>query len=422
MGRRSRRLRAPLTALAAIALIAVGPGAASADEDSLRDVITSVQNGQLPGAPDDPAGTPGTGVPSPTSDDDSDGHETKDPSAPDHGRATVADGDLAGHDVLTGGDNDASVADDDSTTADSTLLAIGGQEVMGTHADSSKTNESHFGDPLAPLCDGSDGQVCLRLLFADAWATDDGGTSSSRSQNGVADACLGGTSADREAECDGPVSVGAVTSKGKANRDQASGQTTADSESEVAGVCLKQDPTTEGCDAGLRVLHSDGQSDSGGAQASANRDSYLAAAELGKQEQLRIGDPQGIALPPGCPEGAAVLCLFLNQGETYVGDRVAGHAQEALHASVLPGNLDLIVELSRSESLVHNDGRADATVSGPQGGTAGSGGPGAPGNAAGGVLPNTGGFWSGLLALGLFGVGAGALLTAIGRRRALSAA
>ena len=43
-------------------------------------------------------------------------------------------------------------------------------------------DEASFGDPLGPLCDESEGQLCLTLLYADAWATEDGETSSSRSR------------------------------------------------------------------------------------------------------------------------------------------------------------------------------------------------------------------------------------------------
>src|SRR5512144_3367915 len=106
----SRRLRAAAAALAAVALVAVGPGMASADEhDSLKDVLTSIGRDGQPSSPD--AGQPdsgateeataGTPAPSPTSDDDSAGHETEDPKAPDHGRGTVADAGVAGEDLAT---------------------------------------------------------------------------------------------------------------------------------------------------------------------------------------------------------------------------------------------------------------------------------------------------------------------------------
>lgn len=418
MSVRTRQLRGAVALVAALTLVALGPaGAAAAEDDPLRDLLGSVTE-----APDNGAAvtTPSSPPPAPSSDDDLAGHETEDPAPPDHGGATIVDTDLAGEDVATVGDNTATVEDDDSTSADSTLVAIGGEEVMGTHADSGGQNESHFGDPLAPLCEGSEGQVCLRILYADAWATDDGSTSSSRSQSGVADVCLGGDDAAQDAECSGPVAAGAATSEAEAERDQESGRTTAGSKSSAADVCVERDPVTDACAVGVGVLHSSGSSDSGGANASADRESYLLRLDLGGEEQGRAGDPAALALPPECPDGASLLCLFLNQGETYVGDGIAGHAQEALHVDVLPGNLDLLIELSRTESLVHNDGGESADDSGrnraaPVQGAAGS--PAAPGDVAGvsGVLPNTGGVWSGLLALAFAGIGIGSLLMA--RRR-----
>jgi hypothetical protein len=192
---------------------------------------------------------------------------------------------------------------------------------------------------------------------------------------------------------------------------------------------VQQDPVTGACALGAEAAHSEGRSDSGGVKASADRDSYLLALEAGGEEQGRVGDPQALSLPPDCPDGTSLLCLFLNQGETYVAEHVAGHAQEALHLDVLPGNLDLVVEVSRSESLVHNDGgdqaEGPAHNRGPavKGVSSGSGGPGHPGTVAGvsGLLPNAGGVWSGLLALALLGIGSGSLLLAGRRRRDVAA-
>lgn len=431
MSSTARRVRGSVALAAALTLVTMGPGvaSASADEDSLAELLTTTVTGGQDTATLDGTkqsgtlATPSSPPPAPTSDDDLAGHETADPAPPDHGQATIAHTSIGGRDIATVGDNKATVEDDDSTKADSTLIAIGGEEILGTHADSEGANESHFGDPLAPVCEGSDGQVCLQILYADAWATDDGTTSSSRSQSGVADVCLGGDDAAPDAECSGPVAAGVSTSTAEAERDQESGRTTAGSESNVADACVEEDPVTGGCAVGVGVLHSSGSSDSGSSPASAERDSYLLRLDLGGEERGRVGDPQALSLPPDCPEGASLVCLFLNQGETYVGDGIAGHAQEALHVDVLPGNLDLEVHLARTESLVHNDGgepSGDDDEVAPDEGVAD--GPG-DGEVAGveevagvaGVLPNTGGVWSGLLALGLLGVGLGSLLMA--RRR-----
>lgn len=419
----SRRLRGAVAALAVLALTTVTPAAANAGEEPVGDRLGSIADGareQVRGITDSAgvAGGPSrvTGeVPPVTSDDDSAGHETEDPQAPDHGGATVLDTGVAGEDVARVGESRATVEDDDSTSGDATLLALGGEEIAGAHADSGGEEEAHFGDPLAPLCSGSEGQVCLSVLYADAWASEKGGTSSSRGRTGVADVCLGGDGSDG---CTGPVSTGVATSESEAERDQKSGRSTASSSSEVADVCVQPDPVTGLCAVGVEVLHSEGRSDSGGGKASAERDSHLLALELGNEEQARVGDPQALSLPPDCPEGGSLVCLFVNQGETYLGNGSAGHAQEALHVDVLPGNLDLVVEAGRSETLVHNDGgEAGGDGSGPTVRGAG-GGPGSPGTVAGvaDMLPQTGGVWSGLLALALLGIGAGALLTARSRR------
>src|SRR5680860_1652689 len=134
-----------------------------------------------------------------------------------------------------------------------------------------------------------------------------------------------------------------------------------------------------------------------------------------------MGDPTSIAIQPACAE-PSLVCIFLNQGETYLGDGVAGHAQEALSARALPATpLEIEVEVSRTESLAHNDG--GETKPGSDGGSGGGssvGGPGLPGTGSGGLttgLPNTGGIWSGLLAMSLLSVAAGAFFIAYSRRR-----
>lgn len=418
--------------VAAFTLVALGPpSAAAVDEDPLGEVLGSVteDGGGVAKEAEVSAGRDSgarvmapSSPPPPSSDDDLAGHETADPAPPDHGRATVVDADVAGEDVATVGDNTATVEDDDSTSADSTLVAIGGEEVMGTHAASDGEKESHFGDPLAPLCEGSQGQVCLRILYADAWANDDGATSSSRSRSGVAEMCLGGDDATQDTDCSGPVAAGAATSEAEAERDQRRGRTTARSESDVADLCIERDPVTGACAVGVGALHSSGSSDSGGATASADRESYLLRLDLDGEERGRAGDPEALALPPECPDGQSLLCLFLNQGESYVGNGVAGHAQESLHVDVLPGNLDLLVEVGRTDTLVHKDGGEIAGVGqnrpAPTEGRAGG-----AGQVAGvdeiagpsGVLPDTGGVWTGLLALAFAGIGIGSML--MGRQR-----
>lgn len=472
MRSRLQRYRAPVAVMAAAALVALGPGTASADPSSPDDLVGrlhEVAPGQsgpasAPDEVDSASGAPSSTEPSSTtpsstgpgarsssrsatsspattadpattasSDDDQPGHETKNPARPDHGAAEVADLDAGGQDVADVGHNNATVHNDDSTRADSTLLALGGEEIAGSHADSDGAKQSHFGDPLAPLCQGSDGAVCLRVLYADAYATDNGSTSHSQSKSGVAQVCVGGDSSSRAADCTAPVGVGVATSRGEASRNQSSGRTTASSESDVADVCLQPDAKTGSCALGAAAVHSQGHSDSA---RKAGRDSYLVGLDAGGGTVARMDQPTSVAVQPSCTE-PSLVCAYLNQGETYVGDRI-GHAQDALSLQVLPGTpLEINLGLGATESLVHNDGGNGAgsgsSVGGDSpGGSNGtndglsSGGPGVPGATAGGgalandstgLLPNTGGIWSGLLALGLLSVAGGAFTLAYSRRR-----
>jgi hypothetical protein len=431
---RMRRLCVPVALAAAAAFVVTTPGTASAqDGDGLTDLVNHVEQqlAQATAPTQTGAARPSTSPPAPTSDDDLPGHETQDPAAPDHGAAKVADVDLGDNDVADLAQSRATTNDDDSTASDATLLALGGQEVLGAHADSTDPDaqEGHFGDPLAPLCEGSSGALCLKLLYADAWATDDGSTSHADSRSGVAAVCLGGTDVDAT-ECDGPIGADVATSKATSERDQASGRTTADSESDAAGVCLAPDATTGGCAFGIGALHSAGDADSAG---TADRESYLVALDGGGEEQFRFDDPTAIAIQPECA-APSLICLYLNQGETYVADGIAGHAQEALDLRVLPETpIEVGAEVSRTETLAHNDGGTSSvggTDDGPGPVVAGeevsAGGAGGPGNPAAGVvagvsglLPNTGGIWSGLLAGALLALGSGALLMANTRRRRL---
>lgn len=438
MRRNPRRSRTALAGAAAGILVLLTPGVAVADP--LDDLVGSLEDtlqeagAPAPGGEPDPAAEPrGEEAPEPASDDDLEGHETEDPKGPDHGGASAADADLGEQDVTEIGRTHAQTNDDDSTESDASLLSLGGQEVLGAHADSDGNQEEHFGDPLAPLCEGSDGQVCLAVLYADARATDDGSTSQSSSRTGVADACVGGSGG---AGCDGPIALGAAQSSSESERDQDSGRTTASSESTVGAVCLSRDPVTGFCMVGAEALHSEGSADSGGSDgsgASAERDSYVLTLDLGGEERGRVEDPTAIALQPDCAD-PSLICVYLNQGETYLGEATAGHAQEALDLNALPGQPTAVgIELARTETLVHNDGGEDTGVAGDEatgdnrpppalkgvGETAGNDG--VVAGVMAGVLPDTGGIGTGLLAAGLLTLGGGALLLAQRRRRALAA-
>ena len=436
-------MRAPLVASLAAGVALAWPAMASADPvtDPVTETVDEVLASSAPDwgsapAAGETAGATGSGAAGPSrppsapvSDDDSPGHETEDPAPPDHGSAQVIDADLGGDDSADVAESSGTVADDDSTSGDATVLALGGEEVIGAHAGSGGTEEAHEGDPLAPLCAGSQGQVCLRILYADAWATDDGSTSHAESQSGVAAACLGGGSADPAADCDGPVWAGAGQSHAESERDQNSGRTTANSSSSVADADLGEGQVTAG------AVQSRGEADSGSSPGTASRESTVAdLAVAGTPVEGEISDPFTLATPPGCT-APSLVCVFANQGETFIGEGIAGHAQEALHVEALDGAI--LTQTGTSETLVHNDGGEDGP--GDPEGPGGPSGPGIPGPAGGGgggvaggggltgaaaveagALPNTGGPAVGLLALALFAISGGAFLVASSRRRSLS--
>jgi hypothetical protein len=248
-------------------------------------------------------------------------------------------------------------------------------------------------------------------------------------------ACLGGGQVGEA--CDAPVQAGVGESRSEADREQRSGRTTASSSSRLASLCLIGPAlpipgldATDGCGLGVTALSSEGRADSGGAQPAATRDSSVAGVTIAGQEQ-EIDQTEAVELPENCTTPSA-LCAFLNQGETYLGPgSLAGHAQEALKVNAvviqqLAASPLLSVLGARTETLVHNDGGEPVVAPTQDGETKGVGANrAAPADAAevagvDGLLPNTGGLWSGLLSIGLLAVGSGAILMAWSRRRMLA--
>ncbi len=401
------------------ALLVFGASPAGADGDPLGNLVKQVQDQvtsvtkQAPSSATT-ASTPSQDAPNPpSSDSDSAGHETPNPTRPDHGSSYVDHTELGGNDLLDVGSTNSQVQDDDSTTSDTTALAVGGQEISGAHASSGGTQHTSF-DPLAPLCQNSGGQVCLSVLYARASATRSASTSRSSGSTGIANLCLGGSDTTNT-DCTGPVHLGVGTASSHATRDRSSGETSAASRSSLVDLCAGPD-----CALQAGALESNGRADSNPAQAS--RHSSVLDLVAGGTTVLDLTQPQGIALGPGC--SPVVLCVFVNQGETYLGDQLAGHAQQALDLTALTGVAALTA--GQSETLVHNDGGQAVS---PPGGNGGHGAVSAPRahhgasnagplEAASSVLPNTGGFWAGLIGVALVLLGGGSMLLAWERRAA----
>lgn len=398
-------------AVIAASMVTLGPGVASAEEHRpVKDVVDSVRAGVEQEARQEGQQTPSTdGVAGQQGDASSSG-ATQDPGT--HAKGEVAKVALGGQDVLDLARSEASIGDDDSAHSDATLLALGGQEIIGAHAGSDGSNESHAGDPLAALCEGSGGQLCLRVLFADAYATSDDHGSDALSQTGVLDACLGGDSADPRAACSGPASVGVLTSRAHTHRDRTDGSTDSQSESAGADVCLAPDGDT--CGVGAEVLKSESSASSDG---SSQGHSTLAELELGNQEVGSVDQPTTVDVQPNCAAPSAA-CVAANQGESTTGNGSASQSQDALDAGVLPDTAGGEVDLSHTDASA-TQGNQVLGVQAEAPGNGGSGGPGMPGagGVGGGVLPNTGGVWSGLLSLAFGAIAAGAFLIVRTRRR-----
>jgi len=448
---RRRLFIVPVLALTTASMVVLGGGSASAaanDPDpigNLQDTVTkTVQKVTSPAtkkaatkssSPSRNASTPSRNAPNPpSSDSDSKGHETANPTAPDHGSSYVGHVTLGGNDLADVASGKSTVNDNDSTSADSTLLAIGGTEIIGSHADSSNgPSEDHGAFPSNPFCSSTGGMFCVDLLYSDSYATDDGSSSSSRTRNGVANACIGGDDPSGTT-CSGVLGTGVASANSGAHRNQTTGRTTATSDSSVFEVCVQNDPVT-GCQVKADVLSSDGQASSDSPR-SASRHSRVANLVIGGTAvpvgPITSTEPFGISVPMDCPASESVLCVFGNQGETYLGQDLAGTSQTALDIFGLRGTpLELDVSLAHSETLAHNDG-GTTVVSPPTGDN-----PPAPTTkdakdaegakatsadeaaSADGVLPNTGGVWSGLLSIGLLLAGAGAIALAWARRRAV---
>lgn len=409
--------------MGALVTLALVPGMGAAANNPVSDVTDTVTDtvkgvtggGSSAGAAQVP--------PEATEDDDSEGHESPNPTDPDHASGGIADVQIDGNEVVTVGQTNSTIEDDDSSSSDVTLLAIGGEEIVGAHSDSEDGPESDTQDPLAPVCEESGGAVCLGLLFADASSSENGNSSDASSSAAIAFACLGGTQEDATDECDGPASAGVGQSEGDIQRDKQSGETEASHSNDLADVCIGGGDQSGTCTGvGAEAAHSESQSESGpsGGQGSTERDSFLLNVEANGEDNEVIGDPTAIAVPPGCPEGTSVACVFFNQGESFVFTGGAAGYQEVAHVQVGP---DLVLgHLSTSETLATNAGpddddvvEGDPPLENP-GDTVLGGGPGGVGDGSGDALPFTGVATSLFLAIACALISAGAWLLALRRR------
>jgi hypothetical protein len=401
--RRHRRLA--LMAAGTAAAMVLLPGAASAQVVPTQQFAGAPGDPAVPGVPSDPnapagpaapdlgpvpqlpdlLGDPGgAGAPSLTGDrdhhdgdgdgdvvhrdDTDDSDHLDDPDPPDHASGAVADIDLLKSDLLEITKYDATIEDDDEAHADSSVLGLGGDSIIGSSA-SSREGDGRDGDNLtAGLCDGTGGVICLSLLYHDVVAEEDDDSSLAAARGGVLALCLGGGEDDGDNgdddgvtatyECDGALSLGVAEGLGIAERDKKHGHTRAESANELLNLCLgKRESLTESCDGlGLQAVHAD--SDSESKEPDTHRASYLLGIDSNGESSYLLDEPEALTLLDDCGD-SAILCLFLNQGKSVIfkNPQGAGSVQEMLRLDVL--NRTLLVVLGQAETLAHETNGRD---------------------------------------------------------------
>jgi hypothetical protein len=380
-----RRRRLAYMAAGTAAAMVLLPATASAQQENpfdevveqLRGTASQIQNGQAPNvtgpaAPsvqqeDDDEGNVPDGefvnpeLGTPTEDDDEEGHETDDPAFPDGGRGEVADvefGEDNEEDVLEITEYEAEITDDGRSQSRVTVLGLGGEEVVGSDDGSSSDGETETSNnPTEGLCEGTEGALCLSLLYSETSSTETDDSLDAFAQGGVLALCLGGDNeeADSTFECDdAPVTLGVAEGIARAQRDD-DGNTKAASLNETANLCLggREDNVEEGEDRvceglGTQVLHSESSSSAEDGNYQTDRESYLIAFDVEGEREKVIDEPESVAIAEECE----LLCVFFNQGESFIFSNGAASAQEALHLELFrDSGIDLLAELGKAESV-----------------------------------------------------------------------
>lgn len=382
-----RRRRLAFAAAGTAAAMVLLPATAAAQQNDPFDNIVEqmkgtgqqIENGQAPNVtgpaapsvqqedddegnvPDGEFVNPGLGAPD--EDDDTEGHETDDPAFPDGGRGEVADvefGENNETDIAEITEYEAEITDDGRAQSRTTVLGLGGDEVVGGSAASDGENQTRE-NPTQGLCEGSGGALCLALLYHENSASETDESLKAFAQGGVLALCLGGSNenADATYECEGaPLTLGVAEGAAKAERDD-DGDTTSSSTNELANLCLGGSDDQNVCEGlGVQALHSNSDSTS---NAETNRNSYIVGIDASGDRTEILGDPAGLALPPGCggpnDDSPALLCLFINQGESFIfnDDNGAASAQEALHLDLLRNTpIGILAELGKAESVARD--------------------------------------------------------------------
>jgi hypothetical protein len=338
------------------------PSAPSAPAQSAPSGTSGSSSSSAPAAPQ------GQLAPPPTEDDDLPGHETEDPREQRHAQADISELRLAGEELVVIGRSNAELNNaNDDPSADATVLSVGGNEIIGAH--SSGPDSSDSVGPLL-LCEESGGQVCLSLLYANTETDEDDQLSFAFADQALAFACVGGDQPQPEENCNGLVGAGVSQSTAAYGKDKRTGESVAASRSQLADVCIGpegEDPITGLCSGiGITLIESESSSsisddnDNGTTeddQGQTSRSSSVAVIVVEGEPAVEITDPTAISLPPDCP-AQALVCLFLNMGESFTGTGFGGSRQEAVHITLvqavgqIPGDSLIQGHLGVAESWV----------------------------------------------------------------------
>ena len=321
---------------------------------------------------------------------------------------TVLQVNAFGGEVVTVGSTESRSGQDGSWSSDVTLLSVAGHEILGSHSSAEQGAGSSTSHVLAPVCEETDGGICLGLLFSDASGSGDG---SADADAALAFACVGGTQTRWEGTCDGLVGLEVGGSHSETFGGAAHQQTG------VVEACLGGESEGQCSGLGASLLTSESSSSSGGSDGS----SSLLAVDAGGNEVAALSSSAEISVPPGCPpDPGSLACVALNQGETtsngnsqIVAD-VEVLRTDSLGGSAADGGVSSASTSSGAEEAALVAAGGDDVVGGA---TERGAGAAADTEVPGGGLADTGFATSLILGLALGSIALGVTARRMGRRR-----
>ena len=332
-----RWMLAVITLVSTVGLL-LGQAPAIADE---VDDVTNAAGGAARTAASAPPAVPST----PTSDDDSPGHETEDPTPPDHASGSLIKVEIAGEEVIVVGETESRIEDNGRARGRATPVRFLGMPFFESRSDSRGTQEESSGI-VDPACVGP--ILCFVLLESRSESREQGNTSWSASSTQLLWMCFLPES-EETFECEGPIFLDFGSSESVIVRDHRTGRTAAGHLSELFGGCAEIDGQS-GCALFLgAIAAADAPSDS--ELGEAFRESCLGFVEENGDIACLEDEPDFLCI--------FIFCVFINQGETFLFVGGAAARQEAMHVALsLSEEFSLDVHLVSAEVLARNFGVA----------------------------------------------------------------